>query len=148
MQTWGVHTRSLAGLGWRGVLALTMTLGMALAAAGAHAASLAWIVATAGIAAAAGLPPDAPLFALSVLAVGMVSAWINGKIGAQRAGAPYAVSDMVLGPVYWSLLTLAFFHALWRLLTEPFAWDKTRHRLDPALTIAALAEVEAGREAA
>ena len=148
MQTWGVHTRCLDGLGWRGALALTMTLGMALAAAGAHAASLAWIVATVGIAAAAGLPPDAPLFALSVMAVGMIAAWINGKIGALRAGVPYAASDMLLGPAYWSLLTLAFFHALWRLLTEPFAWDKTRHRLDPALTIAALAEVDAGREAA
>lgn len=147
MQTWGVHTRSLSGLGWRGILALTMALGLALAAAGVHAASLAWIVATFGIAAAAGLPPDAPKFALSVLAVGAISAWINGKIGAQRAGVPYTPSDMVLGPAYWSLLTLAFCHALWRLLTKPFAWDKTPHRPDPALTIAALAEVQAGREA-
>ena len=60
----------------------------------------------------------------------------------------YVVRDMLMAPAYWSLLTLAFFHALWRLVTEPFAWDKTRHRRDPAVEVAALAEVEAGREAA
>ena len=148
MQTWGVHTRSMVGLGWRGVLALVMTLGLTLAAAAAHAASMAWLVATLGIAAAAGLKPESPPFALAVLVVGMICAWFNGKLGAHRAGLTYAVSDMVLAPVYWSLLSLAFFHALWRLVVEPFAWDKTRHRPDPAMAIATLVEVEAGREAA
>ena len=148
MQTWGVHTRSLTGLGWRGVLALVMTLGLSLAAAGAHAASLAWVVATFCVSLAAGLPPESPHFALGVLAVGIVAAWMNGLIGARRAGVPYTAVDMVMAPAYWSLLTLAFFHALWRLAIDPFAWDKTRHRRDPAIEIAALAEVDAGREAA
>ena len=148
MQTWGVHTRSLSGLGWRGCLALVMTLGVTLAAACVHALSLAWVVASVGIALAAGLAPDAHGFALAVLGVGIVAAWMNGAIGARRAGVPYALSDMVAAPAYWSLLTLAFFHALWRLAAEPFAWDKTRHRRDPALEVAALAEVDAGREAA
>lgn len=148
MQTWGVHTRSLTGLGWRGVLALVMTLGMSLAAAAAHAGSLAWVAATVGIALAANLPPEAPRFALLVMLTGMVSAWLSGIIGARRAHTPYTLIDMIRAPAYWSLLSLAFFHALWRLLTEPFTWDKTRHRADPALMIAALAEREAGREAA
>ena len=148
MQTWGVHTRSLSGLGWRGVLALVMTLGLSLAAAAAHAASLAWVAATVAIAVAAGLPPEAPGFALMVLFVGMAAAWLNGKVGALRAGLPYTLADMIRSPAYWSLMSLAFGHAVWRLATEPFAWDKTRHRRDPAMDIAGLAEVDAGREAA
>ncbi|WP_298163135.1 glycosyltransferase family 2 protein [Brevundimonas sp.] len=148
MQTWGVHSRSLAGLGWHGVLSLTMTLGMSLLAALAHAPSLAWLIATIAIAIVAGLPPEAPRFALAVLVVGLAAAWLNGKIGARRAGVPYTAADMIVAPAYWSLLTLAFGHAVWRLVAEPFAWDKTRHRRDPAVEIAAMAEVDAGREAA
>jgi cellulose synthase/poly-beta-1,6-N-acetylglucosamine synthase-like glycosyltransferase len=148
MQTWGVHTRSPAGLGWRGCLSLTMTLGLSLLAAVAHAPSLAWLIATIAISAVAGLTPEAPRFALAVLVVGMASAWLNGKIGARRAGVPYTAADMIVAPAYWSLLTLAFGHAVWRLAAQPFAWDKTRHRCDPAIEIAAIAEVEAGREAA
>lgn len=148
MQTWGVHTRSLQGLGWRGILALILTLGMALAAAAAHAASLAWVVATVSVALAAGLAPQTPVFAMSVMLIGLLSAWLSGAIGARRASVPYNAADMIRAPAYWSLLSLAFFHALWRLTTEPFAWDKTRHRADPAIAIAALAERDAGREAA
>lgn len=148
MQTCGVHTRSLSGLGWRGVLALTMTLGQSLAAAAAHAVSLAWVVATVAISVAAGLPPESPRFALAVLGLGVVAAWANGLVGARRASVPYTVSDMIMAPAYWSLLTLAFGHAVWRLAKEPFAWDKTRHRRDPALDIAGQAQVDAGREAA
>ena len=148
MQTWGVHTRSPAGLGWRGVLALTTTLGLSLAAAFAHAPSVAWVLATLALATAAGLPPETPRFALAVLLLGLVAAWLNGMVGARRAGVSYTVADMMVAPAYWSLLTLAFGHAVWRLAAEPFAWDKTRHRRDPALAIAAQAEVEAGREAA
>ena len=148
MQTWGVHTRSPAGLGWRGCLSLTMTLGLSLLAAVAHAPSLAWLIATIAISTAAGLPPETPRFALAVLVLGLVAAWLNGKVGARRAGVPYTVADMMVAPAYWSLLTLAFGHAVWRLAAQPFAWDKTRHRRDPALAIAAQAEVEAGREAA
>lgn len=148
MQTWGVHTRSPVGLGWTGRLSLTMTLGMSLLAALAHAPSLAWLIATIAISTVAGLPPEAPRFALAVLVVGLAAAWLNGKIGARRAGVPYTAADMIVAPAYWSLLTLAFGHAVWRLVAEPFAWDKTRHRRDPAVEIAALAEVDAGREAA
>ena len=148
MQTWGVHTRSSAGLGWRGGLSLSMTLGMSLLAALAHAPSLAWLIATIAISTVAGLPPETPRFALAVLVVGLSAAWLNGKIGARRAGVPYTAADMMVAPAYWSLLTLAFGHAVWRLAAEPFAWDKTRHRPDPAIEIAALAEVDAGREAA
>lgn len=145
MQTWGVHTRNVAGLGWRGGLALTLTIGASLASAAVHAGSLAWVAATLAIAAAAGLPPGAPIFSIGVLLMGTAAAWLNGHIGARRAGMPYRVADMIVAPAYWSLLSLGFFHALWRLVREPFAWDKTRHRPDPAT---AAEHLDAGRKAA
>lgn len=149
MQTWGVHTRNVRGLGWRGGVALVMTLGASLAAAAVHAASLAWVAAGVAIAGAAGLPPDPPLFSLSVLVVGAAAAWLNGLIGARRAGIPYTATDMICAPAYWSLLTLGFFHALWRLVSAPHAWDKTAHRPDvKAEPRPVMAPVSAGREVA
>lgn len=145
MQTWGVHTRDVRGLGWRGGLALTLTIGATLASAAVHAGSLAWVAANLAIAAAAGLPPGTPIFSISVLLLGTAAAWLNGQIGAWRAGLPYTAADMAVAPAYWSLLSLGFFHALWRLVREPYAWDKTRHRPDPG---PALEQLGAGREAA
>lgn len=135
MQTWGVHTRDVRGLGWRGGISLTMTLGVAIVSAALHAFSLAWLLATVLLAMAADVPPDTPAFAMLVLVTGALAAWVNAAIGCRRAGMDYTITDMVSAPAYWSLLSLAFAHAGWRLLAEPFAWDKTTHFADavPAL---------------
>jgi len=132
MQTWGVHTRAPFGLGPRGIFALVMTLGIGLVAAGAHGLSLAWVASTVLVAGAAGLPPDAPAFAILVLILGAMAAWLHCALGSRRARVPYTIVDMVQAPAYWALLSLAFFHAAWRLIREPHAWDKTKHRLDAA----------------
>jgi cellulose synthase/poly-beta-1,6-N-acetylglucosamine synthase-like glycosyltransferase len=145
MQTWGVHTIDVRGLGWRGGLALTLSVGATLASAAVHAGSLAWVAASLAIAAAAGLPPGTPVFSIGVLVLGAAAAWLNGLIGAWRAGLPYTAADMAVAPAYWSLLSLGFFHAFWRLVREPYAWDKTRHRPDPK---PAMEHLDAGREAA
>ena len=150
MQTWGVHTRDLGGLGWRGGVALTMTLGTAIVSAAIHAPSLAWLLANLLIAMAADLPPETPVFAVSVLGIGALAAWVSAAIGCRRAGMDYTLTDMVSAPAYWSLLSLAFVHAVWRLISEPFAWDKTAHFREPAPlnepTVAR--EPTAGRETA
>jgi len=131
MQTWGVHTRRPLSLGLRGLLALVMTLGVSLASAAVHAPSVAWVAASVLVAAVAGLTPSTPIPALGVLMLGAGMAWVSAFIGARRAGIPYSLIDVLQAPAYWSLLSLAFVHATWRLMTEPFAWDKTRHRPDP-----------------
>lgn len=131
MQTLGVHTRQAWRLGPRGAFALVVSLGAGLVSAALHGPSLAWVAATVMVAAAAGLPPDTPILALSVLALGTASAWLSCLIGVRRAGVPYGLRDMIAAPAYWSMLSLAFVHAAWRLVLEPFAWDKTRHRPDP-----------------
>ncbi len=147
MQTWGVHTRDVRGLGWRGGISLTMTLGVALVSAALHAVSLAGLLAIILIALAAGVEPIAPPFAVGVLAIGALAAWVNAAIGCRRAGMDYTLIDVISAPAYWSLLSLAFVHATWRLITEPFTWDKTRHFADPPSSQAAGMAVT-GREPA
>ena len=132
MQTWGVHTRRPWELGPAGLVSFVMTLGMAIAAAAAHGPSMAWVVASLLVAAAAGAAPATPPAALAVLFSGAACAWLAAAIGARRAGLPYGPRAVLESPAYWSILSFAFMHALWRLITEPFAWDKTRHFLDAA----------------
>ncbi|CAN5180276.1 glycosyltransferase [soil metagenome] len=132
MQTWGVHTRRPLELGWRGFWALLITTGATLAAAGLHALALAWVFACLMVAGVSGLAPDTPLFALGVLITGTAAAWLQGAIGARRGRVEYGPIEMLGSPLYWSLQTLAFVHAAWRLVREPFIWDKTQHRRDGA----------------
>ena len=130
LQTWGVHTRKPCRLGWRGAFALVMTVGAGLVSAAIHGLTLAWVAAAVLVSAMAGLPPETPVLALCVLVLGAASAWLSCAIGARRAGAPYDVGDMMKAPAYWALLSLAFVHAVWRLVLDPFTWDKTPHRRD------------------
>lgn len=143
MQTWGVHTRRPWRLGARGAFALTMTVGAGIVSASVNGPSLAWVAATVLVAAVAGLPPQTPALALSVLILGAASAWLSCAIGARRAGVPYGPTDMVVAPAYWALQSLAAAHAAWRLVREPFAWDKTRHRRDEPVAGAATAPAHA-----
>lgn len=131
MQTWGVNTRKPWRLGLRGGIALTMSIGVALAAAVAHGPSVAWVTTALITAADARVAPATPMLSMAVMVLGAASAWLSGLIGARRAGIAYSVGDMLSGPAYWSLLSLAFVHAAWRLATEPFAWDKTAHAPEP-----------------
>lgn len=145
MQTWGVHTREPFGLGLRGLAAFVMTVGTAIVSALAHAPALAWLASAVLVGLASGLSPAVPVTAISVLMMGAIAAWMGCAVGARRAGLGYGLADMAGAPLYWSLLSLAFLHAAWRLVTEPFVWDKTPHerdrdRSDPC--------EDAGREAA
>ena len=130
LQTWGVHSRRPWRLGWRGALALVMTVGAGLVSAAIHGLTLAWVTAAVLVSAMAGLSPETPVLALCVLVLGAASAWLSCAIGARRAGASYDAGDMIRAPAYWAMLSLAFVHAAWRLVLEPFAWDKTPHRRD------------------
>lgn len=130
MQTWGVHTRRPWRLGWKGVGALSMTVGAALLSALTHAPSVAWVVVALIVAAHARITPITPVPALMVLLGGACAAWLSGYAGARRAGVRYDFRDMLCAPAYWCLLSAAFAHALWRLIAEPFVWDKTAHTPD------------------
>lgn len=127
LQTWLVHMRRPLDLGWRGVLSLHLTLGMALVAAALHALALALVLGLIVGAATYGLLPATPPMALLVLTAGASTSWLSAWAGCRRAGVPYGLRDMLTAPLYWSVLSLAFVHALWRLVRQPFTWDKTPH---------------------
>lgn len=148
LQTLAVHTRSLSGMGWRGWAALTLTLGAGCASAAVHAASIAWIGAVALTSLMSGKLPPAPPLGMSVLIAGVVTAWLAMVTGAQRAGIRFGVREMAAAPAYWCLLSLAFVHALYRLIIEPHRWDKTPHAPDLAIDEDVDEALDAGRAAA
>ncbi len=148
MQTVLVHTRSLSGMGWRGWSALALTLGTALASAALHAFSVAWIVSFALMVVFAGHLLATLWLGLAILFSASGAAILTTAIGAKRAGVPFAPWDMLLSPIYWSLLS----HALVRLVAGPHRWDKTAHQPDVAdqagLVTSPSFAPEAGRAAA
>ena len=148
MQTWGVHTRRPRGLGRRGLLSLVMTLGAGILSAAAHAPTLAWLASALMVGLHAGIAPATPVGSLGVLALGVIAAWMGCAVGAKRAGLDYRLGDMLAAPAYWSLLSLAFVHAAWRLIVEPHVWDKTPHDGDAQTTELTVVAQESGREAA
>ena len=152
MQTFGVHSRRPWELGPRGLFSLLVTVGAGLASAAIHGLSLAWLATAVLVSAMAGVTPLIPPLAAGVLIVGAASAWLCCRIGTRRAGISYGLADMVAAPAYWALLSLAWAHAVWRLIREPFAWDKTAHRPDaqafrpgPATVYARLDEMAPNR---
>ncbi|GLK49845.1 hypothetical protein GCM10017620_28190 [Brevundimonas intermedia] len=148
MQTWGVHTRAPLALGRRGMLSLVMTLGAAIVSAACHAPTLAWIASALMVGLHAGMAPEAPLASFAVLAVGTIAAWMGCAVGARRAGLDYRLTDMLAAPAYWSLLSLAFVHAVWRLIVAPHVWDKTVHDAEMDVECTPVLTLDAGREAA
>ncbi|WP_292082835.1 MULTISPECIES: glycosyltransferase family 2 protein [unclassified Brevundimonas] len=148
LQTLAVHTRSLGGMGWRGWSALGLTLGAGCASAAIHAASFAWIGVVALASIVSGQLPPAPPLGMSVLIAGVATAWLAKLTGARRAGVRYGLREMAASPAYWCLLSLAFVHAAFRLVTEPHRWDKTPHSPDVAPIEDINDAVGAGRAAA
>ncbi len=49
--------------------------------------------------------------------------------GAMRRGYYEMVKYALLSPLYWGLISIAAWKALWQLVTRPFYWEKTEHGL-------------------
>jgi hypothetical protein len=121
---------------------------MAILSALAHAPALAWLLSAVLLSVSAQVSPATPPLAIGVLLIGAASAWVTTLIGARRARVPYGLADMLAAPAYWSMLTLAFMHAAWRLVVEPHAWDKTPHVPDAPAVIEGGDTRATGRRAA
>ena len=57
-------------------------------------------------------------YAVSIL-VGVLSVW--------RRGRPGLAMFALLMPVYWLLISLAAYRAVWQLARNPYLWEKTEH---------------------
>lgn len=130
MQTLIVHLRAPASLGPRGMLALFLTLGAAVAAAAFQGPMLAWISANLLVYGFDHRLPDVSVHDVALLVAGWGIAIGSTAVGSRRAGRKWRLMDGLSAPIYWGLTSIAQAHAAWRLLRQPHHWDKTPHQPD------------------
>jgi cellulose synthase/poly-beta-1,6-N-acetylglucosamine synthase-like glycosyltransferase len=140
MQTWLVHMRHplslLRALGPRGFISFQLIIG------GVPAVFLLnpiyWTVTTLWFLGGWGVIPSlfpGPIYYLSAvnLLVGnFVFIYLN-LAASFRRGYYELGRYALLTPIYWLMMSLAAWRALWQLVTHPFYWEKTVHGLNAAL---------------
>jgi hypothetical protein len=133
MQTWLVHMRSplrlARELGLPGFAVFQLLVGGTVLAALVHVlfvARLVWMMA---------MPLDDAMdqalfgFDAATLLSGYVISAALGLIGLARRQLLGCAWVLLLMPVYWLLLSLAAWRALFQLLRDPYRWEKTEHGL-------------------
>jgi cellulose synthase/poly-beta-1,6-N-acetylglucosamine synthase-like glycosyltransferase len=68
------------------------------------------------------------LYGTSVIAGYLASAFL-GCLGLIRRGLAATTWILLLTPLYWLVLSLAAWRALYQLIVSPYAWEKTEHGL-------------------
>lgn len=127
MQTWLVHgrnTRSLvAQTGLRGYLAFQLFIGGTVVSAIVN--PLLWIVCiVSGL-----LPGDHAVSLVSGAGAIGANAILTGLVVAasvRRGEGRFALYGLTV-TLYWLLISVAGYRALWHLFTKPFHWEKTAH---------------------
>ena len=61
------------------------------------------------------------------LAVGYLATMALGLLAVRRRGYPALLKQIPLMPVYWLLVAVAAYRALWQFMTARFEWEKTEH---------------------
>ena len=138
MQTFIVHNRQplrlLAELGgWRW-LGFQVQFGGIIAASLIYPASLAlllWLsfAGTGVLLAETHTDQLLKTVALFNLFAGLGVAVMQALVGAIGARRWKLLLDVPLMPVYWLLISVAAYRALWQLGRQPFNWEKTEHGL-------------------
>ena len=136
MQTWLVHMREPASL-WRELgpasfLAMQiMSLGMIVSALFHPVFVGSILYGLAKLAMAGGLAPgDAAIGAIALgnVAIGYAAFIALGLVTLSGIEKPRPLVFVALTPVYWLLLSLAAWAALWEIYRRPHHWSKTPHR--------------------
>jgi glycosyltransferase XagB len=134
MQTWLVHMRQPATLFRQ--LGLLRFIGFQLCI-GATVLTLLlnpllWLMFANWV---GGLPPDLEpffppwvvSFALFNLLVGNACMIYFFMLGAYRRGYTGLIAYALTAPIYWAMMSIAAYKALWQLIHKPFYWEKTTH---------------------
>jgi hypothetical protein len=66
---------------------------------------------------------------VTTLLTGYAISGLLGMLGLARRRKTSCAWTLWLMPVYWLLLSVAAWRALFDLILEPYAWDKTEHTL-------------------
>jgi cellulose synthase/poly-beta-1,6-N-acetylglucosamine synthase-like glycosyltransferase len=138
MQTWLVHMRAprllRRELGWRGFIAFQVMLGGTVLSSLVHP----WFYVLAAFEVSRGgflATPESLLgwpfwlIAWFSLVAGYLAAMGLGLLAVQRRGYGALVKQVPLMPIYWLLISLAAYRALWQYMTARFKWEKTEHGL-------------------
>lgn len=137
MQTWIVHMRApirlMRELGPSGFVTLQLVVGGTVLAALVHPvflAALALEIAIAGARLGYNLTEIvlSSLYAGTLIGGHMTSV-VLGLVGLARRRTLATAWVLLLVPVHWLLLSLAAWQALWKLVRDPYRWDKTEHGL-------------------
>lgn len=138
MQTWLVHMRSPRRLwrelgAWRFIVAQIMMLGMIVTAL-LHPVFLGyavWVIASGTLLASSPDILSSVLigFGIVVLIAGYGFAIAAGARGLVERGLGGMWLSLAGMPVYWLLVSLGGWLALWQLISSPHHWNKTRHGL-------------------
>jgi cellulose synthase/poly-beta-1,6-N-acetylglucosamine synthase-like glycosyltransferase len=138
LQTWLVHMRSprrlLREVGWAGFwVSQSFTAGLVISAL-FHPFCLAltiWLIVT-GRAFADSAGFFATMVAglnLAVLVLGHGVSILAGRKALRRKGIGGWYFTLATMPLYWLLISIAAWAALWQFIVSPFYWNKTRHGL-------------------
>ena len=136
MQTYLVHTRDLGrlnrDLGWRAAIGFHVLMGGLIVSALVHPLFYALLL---GHWLEGGLLAPAETLAGQVV---WTIVWVNlgicyaisilvGGLSVWRRGRPGLAMYALLTPVYWLLISLAAYRAVWQFVRDPYLWEKTEH---------------------
>ena len=136
MQTYLVHTRDLGrlnrDLGWRAAIGFHVLMGGLIVSALVHPLFYALLL---GHWLEGGLLAPAETLAGQVV---WTIVWVNlgicyavsilvGVLSVWRRGRPRLAMYALLTPVYWLLISVAAYRAVWQLVRNPYLWEKTEH---------------------
>lgn len=136
VQTWLVHMRAPTTLwrelGPRGFLAFQIMIGGTILSALVHPwfyVLLAAELAGGGFLARPDLVFGLPFWAISVfsLAGGYAAAMALGVLALRARRLDRLLWQVPLMPLYWLLISVAAYRALWHFVRAPFKWEKTEH---------------------
>jgi cellulose synthase/poly-beta-1,6-N-acetylglucosamine synthase-like glycosyltransferase len=134
MQTWQVHTRAparlLRELGWPGFATFQLIVGGTVLAALVHALFAIQV----GLTIAAATPEDTMGriilgVHISILLTGYAISAALGVVGLKQRRLSRVAWALLLMPIYWVLLSIAAWRALFQLVRAPTYWEKTAHGL-------------------
>jgi cellulose synthase/poly-beta-1,6-N-acetylglucosamine synthase-like glycosyltransferase len=138
MQTWLVHMRHplelMGDLGPAGFVVFQLVVGGTVLAALVHSVFVAALIWQLGI---AGSFASADNFAETViagvhgttLASGYLISAVLCLIGLARRNLLHCAWSLLLTPIYWVMLSIAAWRALFQLAYAPYHWEKTEHGL-------------------
>jgi glycosyltransferase XagB len=136
MQTYLVHTRQPwplnAELGLRGALGFHALMGALILSALVHpffCALLAYHAALGQLFAPAETFAGSVLWSIAWfnLGVGYAVSILVGALSVWRRGRRYLAASALLMPVFWLMMSLAAYRALYQLFRDPYLWEKTEH---------------------